>query len=227
MVPVRMAELSREAGLPVPTIKFYLREGLLPPGERTSPNQARYSAEHVRRLRLVRALIEVGGLSVTQTRAVLDAMDQGPMPALGTAQQAMVDTESGTKADERADEWADDRYAELIRRTGWRVADESAAARHVRGIVRSARNLAGLDLVAEWSAYADHADAIARADIERIAESPDLEGTISAAVIGTVLGAAYLNGLRMLAHQHHSRARWVTDIAPTPHRASDRDASTP
>lgn len=220
-----MAELSRETGLPVPTIKFYLREGLLTPGERTSPNQARYSAEHVRRLRLVRALMEVGGFTVAQTRAVLDAMDEGPMPALGTAQQAMVDTELDTEPDE----WADERFAELVRRTGWRVAGESAAARHVRGIVRSAREVAGLDLVEEWSAYPQHADAIARADIERIAQSPDLEGTISGAVIGTVLGAAYLNGLRMLAHQHHSQARWVTDSAatPSPRRAPARNASTP
>ncbi|WP_346281659.1 MerR family DNA-binding transcriptional regulator, partial [Pseudonocardia sp.] len=34
---MRMAELSARTGVPIPTIKFYLREGLLPPGERTSP----------------------------------------------------------------------------------------------------------------------------------------------------------------------------------------------
>lgn len=39
---MRMAELSSSSGVPIPTIHFYLREGLLPPGERTSPNQAHY-----------------------------------------------------------------------------------------------------------------------------------------------------------------------------------------
>lgn len=44
-----MRELAECSGVPVATIKFYLRTGLLAPGERTSPNQARYTGEHVRR----------------------------------------------------------------------------------------------------------------------------------------------------------------------------------
>ena len=35
---MRIAELSQTTGVPVPTIKYYLREGLLPSGELTSPN---------------------------------------------------------------------------------------------------------------------------------------------------------------------------------------------
>lgn len=29
---MRIGELSRRTGVPVPTIKYYVREGLLPPG---------------------------------------------------------------------------------------------------------------------------------------------------------------------------------------------------
>jgi hypothetical protein len=47
----------------VPTIKYYVREGLLPPGQLASPNQTQYDNSHLRRLRLIRALTEVGGLS--------------------------------------------------------------------------------------------------------------------------------------------------------------------
>ncbi|GMA88788.1 hypothetical protein GCM10025868_40380 [Angustibacter aerolatus] len=47
--------------MPVATVKYYLREGLLPPGTPTSRTQAQYDEEHVRRLRLVRALLDVGG----------------------------------------------------------------------------------------------------------------------------------------------------------------------
>jgi DNA-binding transcriptional MerR regulator len=54
---MRMAELSRASGIPVATIKFYLREQLLPAGERTGPNQSRYGEEHLRRLRLIRGLL--------------------------------------------------------------------------------------------------------------------------------------------------------------------------
>ena len=46
---MRIAELSQKTGVPVPTIKYYLREGLLPAGELTSPNQAHYDDRHVQR----------------------------------------------------------------------------------------------------------------------------------------------------------------------------------
>ena len=67
---MRVAELSRRSGVSVASIKYYLREGLLPPGELTSPNQAHYDEEHLRRLRLVRALLDVGGLTVEDDASV-------------------------------------------------------------------------------------------------------------------------------------------------------------
>jgi DNA-binding transcriptional MerR regulator len=57
--------------MPVPAIKYHLREGLLPAGERTSPNQVRYDGRHVHRLRLIHALLEVGELSVADACDVL------------------------------------------------------------------------------------------------------------------------------------------------------------
>src|SRR3954469_3247740 len=82
--PVRIAELSRRSGVSVPTIKFYLREGLLPPGTPTGRNQASYDGAHERRLRLLRALVEVGGLSTAALRQVLLAVDApvAAVPAL-------------------------------------------------------------------------------------------------------------------------------------------------
>ena len=61
---MRMAELSTTSDVPVATIKYYLREKLLPAGESETANQARYGSTHLDRLRLIRALIDVGGLSV-------------------------------------------------------------------------------------------------------------------------------------------------------------------
>ena len=40
---MRIGELSRLSGVPVATIKYYLREGLLPPGVHSHPNQANYN----------------------------------------------------------------------------------------------------------------------------------------------------------------------------------------
>ena len=44
---VRIAELSSRSGTTIPSIKFYLREGLLPAGAATGRNQADYAEAHV------------------------------------------------------------------------------------------------------------------------------------------------------------------------------------
>ena len=63
---MKIAALSEVTGVSVPTLKYYLREGLLPPGVATAVNQAEYDDHHVRRVRLIRALLELGGLSVAR-----------------------------------------------------------------------------------------------------------------------------------------------------------------
>src|SRR2546430_9317670 len=50
---VRISDLSRQTGVPTATIKFYLREHLLPPGAMTARNQADYGSEHLRRVWVV------------------------------------------------------------------------------------------------------------------------------------------------------------------------------
>ena len=65
-----MAELSERSGVPVPTIKFYLREGLLPRGEARGATRAAYDVDHVRRLRLIRALVDGAGFGLDRVREV-------------------------------------------------------------------------------------------------------------------------------------------------------------
>ncbi|HJQ89418.1 MAG TPA: MerR family transcriptional regulator, partial [Propionibacteriaceae bacterium] len=68
---MRISELSSQTGVPVATIKFYLREKLLQEGIRTSATQAQYNESHVARLRLIRALLGPAGLSVTAAQRVI------------------------------------------------------------------------------------------------------------------------------------------------------------
>ena len=76
---MKISELSATSGVPVATVKFYLREGLLASGE-NEPDQSSYDDSHVARLRLIRAFLEVGGLSVAAARQVLDVMDDESLP---------------------------------------------------------------------------------------------------------------------------------------------------
>jgi DNA-binding transcriptional MerR regulator len=96
---MRIAELSRVSRLPVATIKYYLREGLLPQGELTAANQADYSALHLHRLRLIRVLTQTGGLSLAATREVLAAIDDATLSThdmLSTVQRALAPSRAHT-----------------------------------------------------------------------------------------------------------------------------------
>ncbi|HXD24460.1 MAG TPA: MerR family transcriptional regulator [Propionibacteriaceae bacterium] len=62
----------------VATIKFYLREKLLHEGVRTAATQAQYDQSHVARLRLIRALIGPGGLSIAAAHQVIQAIEEPP-----------------------------------------------------------------------------------------------------------------------------------------------------
>src|SRR4051812_44221579 len=47
--PMRIDDLAHESGLTVDTIRYYQREGLLPPGEREGRHRV-YGPDHLRRL---------------------------------------------------------------------------------------------------------------------------------------------------------------------------------
>jgi DNA-binding transcriptional MerR regulator len=69
---LRMGELSEASGVPAPTIKHYLREGLLPEPVKTSRNMAYYPPESVERIGLIKRLQEERFMPLKAIRAVLD-----------------------------------------------------------------------------------------------------------------------------------------------------------
>jgi DNA-binding transcriptional MerR regulator len=74
---MRLAELCRRSGAPRSTIKFYIREGMLPAGAPQARNQASYGPRHLERLELIRALREVAGLSLEVIARVTAELDRG------------------------------------------------------------------------------------------------------------------------------------------------------
>lgn len=220
---MRMSELSSTTGATVPTLKFYLREQLLHAGERTSPNQAQYDETHVRRVRLVRALLEVGGLSVARAREVVAAVDAGTLPlssVFGVAQRAV--TMPAPLADEAPTPTEGDRLvAELCAARGWQVYSNNP------GLALAARVLdtyAALDqerLHAVLEPYAEAADLVARADLAAVAAAPDETEMTNVVVVGTVLGDALFAGLRRIAQEAESLRRFpLPEGAPAPGSAT-------
>jgi DNA-binding transcriptional MerR regulator len=70
---LRMGELAEASGVPAATIKHYLREGLLPGGQKTSRNMAYYPPDYVDRIRLIKQLQEERFMPLRVIREVLES----------------------------------------------------------------------------------------------------------------------------------------------------------
>jgi DNA-binding transcriptional MerR regulator len=219
---MRIAELSRRSGVSVPTIKYYVRERLLAPGARTSPNQAQYDEGHLHRLKLIRALVDVGGLSIAATRDVLDSIDSpGTLhETLGKAQHAVtptleaeVDEESWARASRQVEEFA--------RRRSWEVKPTHPAWQLLTHVLAALDVLGQGDLAALLDDYADVAERIAEFEVPCVLSRQDLDSILESVVIGTALGDSLLAAVRRLAQANVS-AR-LTAGAPT--RRAERTGS--
>ncbi|KJY43428.1 MerR family transcriptional regulator [Streptomyces sp. NRRL B-1568] len=199
----------------MPTIKYYVREGLLPPGELTSPNQATYGEAHEQRLQLIRALLDVGGMKVTEIANVLAAIDDPARPLhkvlgaaaklLGTADIENDDTESAA---------AHAAVAELISRRGWQTNDSNSAAAELSKALAAMARLGHGAFVEVLDDYADAAEQVARADLAYVDRRVAVEDMVESVVIGTVLGEAVFCALRRLAHVDASAKLYGTDGPP-------------
>ncbi|MEU9705892.1 MerR family transcriptional regulator [Streptomyces sp. NPDC047981] len=198
---MRIGELSRRTGVSVPTIKYYVREGLLPAGELTSPNQASYGETHERRLRLIRALLDIGGLSVAAIREVLEAIEDRDRPVhkmLGAAADRVVPRYGEESAEGLVEARA--AVAELIDRRGWRTYEGSAAAEAL-AVALAALTEVGHEGFAEvLDTYAEAAEQVAEADLEYVARNVERDELVESVVVGTVLGDAIFTALRRMAH---------------------------
>ncbi len=203
---MRVGELSKRSGVPVATIKYYLREGLLPAGVLTSPNQAHYDDEHLRRLRLVRALVDVGGLSIATVREVLaavDTRDDSLHSKLGAVQEAITQP-GAVELDPLAIE---DVQAFCLRHGETDCADVTESnVTHMLAAALSAARSVGHDHFRELlDPYLEGARIIAQADIDYVARRGDSDDVIEAMVVGTLIGDAVLKAVRRLAHVQASR----------------------
>jgi DNA-binding transcriptional MerR regulator len=200
MDPVWISDLAAACDLPVATVKYYLREGLLHPGEATGATRARYDDSHVRRLRLVRALSEVAGLRLDAIRAVLEAVDDESRSwheAVGSAHArlARADVVTGSPSLPRVDE--------LLRRRGWHVRPGSP---HRADLARALDALASLDHPASddlLDRYAQAVEGIAEKEVTAVTTT-DRATAVEHVVVGTLLLEPVLLSIRRMAQEDAS-----------------------
>ncbi|HEY7485875.1 MAG TPA: MerR family transcriptional regulator [Streptosporangiaceae bacterium] len=207
---MKISELSDRSGLTVQTIKFYLREGLLPKGTSTAATRAEYDERHLKRLRLIRALREVADLPIAAITGIVTALDDdkiGLHDLLGTAQYAL-----GPHVEPRADD-ADWRAARqdvdaLIAELGWRVTPLAPARDLLAQTFVALRQLGFPIVLTGLRPYIEAAGAISAHETDQLTADAPRERALQGMIVTTVLYEQVLIALHRLAQEDASARRF-------------------
>ncbi|CAM3216567.1 MerR family transcriptional regulator [Prescottella defluvii] len=195
---MRVSELVAVSGVPLPTVKYYLREGLLMPGAASSATQAEYGEQHVRRLALIKALAGVG-LPLGKIRTVVGLVDRPADTVFATVGRALAalppyPVEPAAPADDYP------RARAVLERLG-QVYDPSYPAVAQLDRALAAAEDVGIPMTDErLDAYGRHIRGIAEVDLA-LMPTDSVESAVEYAVLGTAIYEPVLAALRRLAHQ--------------------------
>ncbi|WP_433498107.1 MerR family transcriptional regulator [Sphaerimonospora sp. CA-214678] len=205
---MRISQLSAESGVPIPTIKFYLREGLLPQGRQTSATRAEYDQSHLRRLRLIRALLEVGRLPVSSIRKIIEAVEDEETDIhemLGTAHYALSPAPEPVPDDE---DWraAREIVDHLVTDLDWQHVRPDAPTRDELAQTLVTLKHLGMPVTRDdLLPYARAADTLVKEhDIGKIPIDGPRDTAVEALVICQVLYGKAFDALRRLAQESES-----------------------
>jgi len=98
---LKISELAEAAGVPVATVRHYLREGLLPEPVKTSRNMAYYPPEFAERIRLIKRLQEDQFMPLRVIREAIDSAggDIGRLTAIAEAGESLIDKALSAQAE--------------------------------------------------------------------------------------------------------------------------------
>ncbi|OBJ52073.1 MerR family transcriptional regulator [Mycobacterium sp. 1423905.2] len=197
-----VSELAARTNVSVATIKYYLREGVLMPGQATSATRAQYGELHVRRIALIRAL-STRGLPMAHIKSIVELIDKpgrSLFAALGAATAALPSPAQAAPTS------ALPRAQAALAALNCVVPDDLPAVAQLEQALADAE-AAGLPITDDrLLAYAPHIRAIAAYDIDHM----PLESAPAAmeyAVLGTVLYEPVLAALRRIAHTERAAQR--------------------
>jgi DNA-binding transcriptional MerR regulator len=205
---MKISELSRHSGVSLPTIKFYIREGLLPPGTRTGRNQAAYGASHVSRLTLIRSLRDAAGLPLDVIARSLRAADRATDDRVIAAIDAL-ERPAGVAVDPDSAEYrkAVGVVQRIARSRGWSVGPRDVSFRDAaRALAVTKRWFPygeGEDGVAH---YFEAAESIAKNEIPEEWDPGSTEEALAYSMLGTVLFEPVILAARRMAHVARIRA---------------------
>ena len=212
-----VSELAERAEVPLATVKYYLREGLLPAGAAIGPRRAEYDESHLRRLRVLRLLREVGGVPVSSLRQVVEALDDEALPIHETMTE-VADVISVRPDPEPPDPASVAVVDAVVEAMGWDgVRAQSLDRRRLASLVTLLNGPGPLGASVEiLSFYAEVADTLARAEIALVDHDTDRAELLEQMVTGAVVFGEVFAILRQIGHEHHHAVvtqRMAADVA--------------
>lgn len=230
---LKISELSLKTEVPLATIKFYLRKGLLPAGQRSGPNQAVYGEAHVRRLRLIRTMRDVGGLSIATIRDILQHVDEASdTSVLAHVTDAIADHPGPVIAPALAQgpgrRAVEHEVTDLLTRLGWDIRPASRVRARLVDALMALRATVEPDLPIDvFEHYARFAFELAsherQSGIRHLEGGAD--GIVQGLVAGTILWEMVLTTMRRLAHEHLSDSGAYDDWLATWREDHHEDAA--
>jgi DNA-binding transcriptional MerR regulator len=211
---MRLAELSERSGVSTATIKYYLRQGMLAPGRRIGATTAEYDDTHLRRLRLVRALIEVGRLPVATAREVIGYVDDDSLDRTIRLGAALWALPHGPEPDDTDPSVALARHEvdRLLGVLGWTTAREiGELSPDHRALVVAVATLNRLGYPWDAEVMAPYARLMHQAaviDLDFVDTRPSEEEKVETAVVAAVLFEPALRALHRLAQEEESARRY-------------------
>lgn len=203
---MKLNQLAATTGVSTATIKFWIREQIVPPGTLRNQTTAVYDESHVHRIRLIRTLRERFDQPIAEIRRLTEMLDDQAVPIVAVM-DACHHIASGLGAiDADADDSAQhDTVSDLLHRAGW--PDVSSTARSA--LVDTLREVEedGVPYSADrLAAYATALAGIADDDIAYTRESatdeeePPRDEIARRVLVGTRAQTRILLAMNNLAH---------------------------
>jgi DNA-binding transcriptional MerR regulator len=217
---MKISELAEASGQSVPTIKYYIRAKLLPPGNSVAKTQARYDQTHLKRLDLIRTLQNELGMSVEKIAQVLAEAEQGGVALLSAGLKGARESRHGAKkldqsSPEMGKAWK--LLTQLEKELGWDISPEHPSAGDVAEAVATILRVMPDAKVDE--SLIEYATVMKSVADQEIPDSFDPAGdpweSLRYAVLGTYLFEPLILGLRRMAHGQRT-AEIMNDRARPP-----------
>lgn len=203
---MRLGELGEATGISPASIKFYLRSGLLDPGEVVNPTRAAYGDHHVRRLRLIQGLRSAVGLGLEDIRRIIDA-SKGADSSMARRLELLATVQSVVLGLDAAASQPSPVVDRMVLEMGW--PDEESEARAAVSRHLSAMDAAGVGPeVTVLAGYARAADLIADAQLSFTDTQDSVEDVILTAAIGMHMHNQLILKIVALAQASHSIHRY-------------------